>query len=204
MPKQLLRRYLPSPTVLRKHKSLAPLGNWLHNPEIWHLHRRSVSGAVFVGLFCAFLPIPFQMVVAGALAIVSRVNLPISVALVWISNPLTIGPIFYFCYRLGAWLLNMSESVSGFHLEWQWLLDNWSHIAYPLIFGSLLCGWVVGVSGFVMVRISWRLHVIRRWRDRRERRRLAKATKRLAAQIEHEQQAEDKPRETPVRPQLPL
>lgn len=172
---------------MRKNKALAPLGDWLNRPEIWHLHRRSVAGAVFVGLFCAFLPIPFQMVVAGTLAIIARVNLPISVALVWITNPLTIGPIFYFCYRLGAWLLDMREGISGITLEWDWLLQNWSHIAYPMIFGALLCGWVVGVSGFVIVRVAWRLHVMRRWQARRERRRLAKAAKRLAAQLESKQ-----------------
>ncbi|MFK7912549.1 MAG: DUF2062 domain-containing protein [Pseudomonadales bacterium] len=183
MPKQLLRRYLPSPSALRRHKALAPLGDWLNRSEIWHLHRRSVSGAVFVGLFCAFLPVPFQMIIAGALAIAARVNLPISVALVWISNPLTMGPLFYFCYRLGAWLLDMREGISGITLEWDWLLQNWSEIAYPLIFGALLCGWIAGVTGFVIVRVSWRLHVIRRWQARRERRRLAKAAKRLAAQL---------------------
>lgn len=184
MPKEMLRRYLPSPTRLRKHKALAPLGDWLYRPEIWHLHRRSVSGATFVGLFCAFLPVPFQMIVAAFLAVVSRVNLPISVALVWITNPLTIGPMFYFCYRLGAWLLGMREGIDGITLEWEWLISNWSHIAYPLLFGSLLCGWVVGVTGFVVVRIGWRLHVIKRWKERQERRRLAKAAKRLAAQLE--------------------
>lgn len=123
------------------------------------------------------------MIIAGALAIAARVNLPISVALVWISNPLTMGPLFYFCYRLGAWLLDMREGISGITLEWDWLLQNWSEIAYPLIFGALLCGWIAGVTGFVIVRVSWRLHVIRRWQARRERRRLAKAAKRLAAQL---------------------
>ncbi len=191
MPKQLLRRYLPNPTTLRKHKALTPLGDWLNRPEIWHLHRRSVSGAAFVGLFCAFLPVPFQMIVAGFLAIVARVNLPIAVVLVWITNPLTIGPIFYFCYRLGAWLLGMQEGITGITLEWQWLLSNWSHIAYPLIFGSLLCGWVVGITGFTVVRIAWRLHVIRRWRARQERRHLARAAKRLARQLRTEAEAQE-------------
>ncbi|MEM8769349.1 MAG: DUF2062 domain-containing protein, partial [Pseudomonadota bacterium] len=48
-------------------------------------------------------------------------------------------------------------------------------IGYPLIFGSLLCGWVAGVTGFVLVRVAWRFHVISRWRERKTRRRLEKA-----------------------------
>ncbi|MEJ2088481.1 MAG: DUF2062 domain-containing protein, partial [Gammaproteobacteria bacterium] len=109
------------------------------------------------------------------LAIVSRCNLPLSVALVWISNPITMGPLFYFSYRLGAWLLNMDVRVQSIELSWEWLTTNLAHIGYPLIFGSLLCGWVAGVTGYVLVRVTWRLHVISRWRERKERRRARRA-----------------------------
>ena len=174
MSKKLFERYVPSPAELRANPALKPLGNLLHNKEIWHFHRRSVAGAAFIGLFCAFLPVPFQMVVAALLAVVARCNLPISVALVWITNPITIPPMFYFTYRLGAWLLNMEIEVDEVELSWAWLSDNISHIGYPLVFGSLVCGWVSGVTAFVIVRVAWRLHVVKRWRERRERRRAAK------------------------------
>ena len=170
MPKKFLRRYLLDPKELRKHPALRPLGVLLNNPEIWHLHRRSVAGATFIGLFCAFLPIPFQMLVAGVLAVASRCHLPLSVALVWITNPLTIAPMFYFAYRLGAWLLDMQLEVESVELSFEWLFDNLDTIGYPLLFGSLLCGWVLGITGFIAVRVAWRMHVIRRWRDRRARR----------------------------------
>jgi len=55
-----------------------------------------------VGLFCAFVPLPIQMLLAAAAAIIFRVNLPISVGLVWITNPVTIPPMFYFCYKVGT------------------------------------------------------------------------------------------------------
>lgn len=171
MPRKLLRRYLPDPHEVSEHPALRPVGKWLKNPEIWHMHRRSIAGATFIGLFCGFLPIPFQMLIAALLAIVARCNLPLSVALVWISNPLTIGPMFYFTYRLGAWLLNMDVAVNSIELSFSWLFDNLDDIGYPLLFGSLLCGWVAGVTGFVLVRVSWRLHVISRWRLRNARRR---------------------------------
>ncbi len=177
MPKNFLRRYLPDPTEVRKHPALRPLGVLLNNPEIWHLHRRSVAGATFIGLFCAFLPIPFQMLVAGVLAVASRCNLPIAVALVWITNPLTMAPMFYFAYRLGAWMLNMQLEVQAIELSFDWLLDNLDTIGYPLLFGSLLCGFIGGIMGFVMVRVSWRMHVIRRWKERRASRKQRRETK---------------------------
>jgi uncharacterized protein len=156
------------------HRVLRPVSRWLHEPELWHLHRRSVAGATFIGLFTAFLPVPFQMLIAATLAVVSRCNLPLSVALVWITNPVTMPPIFYFAYRLGAWLLDRRVEVGTIQLSWQWLGNHMGEIGWPLLFGSLVCGWVTGVTGMVIVRVLWRFHVIRRWRARRERRRLQK------------------------------
>jgi len=175
MPKKFLRRHLPSSAKLREHPHLSWLGSWLINPQIWHLHRRAVAGAAFIGLFCMFLPIPFQMIPAVFLAIVTRCNLPLSVALVWISNPITITPMFYFAYRLGAWLLNMKIEVSVIEITFEWLLSNVGTIGYPLLVGCLICGWVCGVSGFIFAHLAWRLSVARQWRARRAARNSRKA-----------------------------
>lgn len=171
MPRNFLRRHLPSPASVRGHRALRPVSHWLNEPELWHLHRRTVAGATFIGLFCAFLPVPFQMLIAAMLAVVSRCNLPISVVLVWITNPITMTPMFYFAYRLGAWLLDRRIEVGTIRFSWDWLSSHLGEIGWPLLFGSLVCGWVAGVSGMVIVRVAWRFHVIRRWRERRERRR---------------------------------
>jgi uncharacterized protein (DUF2062 family) len=172
MPRKRLQRYLPSPKQIRENPALKPVAHLLSRSEIWHLNRRTAAGAVFIGLFCAFLPIPMQMVVAAAMAIFMRCNLPISVVLVWISNPITIPPIFYFTYRLGAWLLNMELTAESIDFNLTWIWANLASIGYPLLIGSLVCGWVTGVTGFVLTRILWRFHVMRRWRERRERIRL--------------------------------
>jgi len=156
---------------MRTHRTLRPVSRWLHDPELWHLHRRSVAGATFIGLFTAFVPLPFQMLIAAVLAVISRCNLPISVALVWITNPITMTPMFYFAYRLGAWLLDRRIEVGTIQLNWEWLSTHVGEIGWPLLFGSLVCGWVSGITGMVIVRVLWRFHVIRRWRARRERRR---------------------------------
>lgn len=171
--KNFLRRYLPSPSEVRRKSALRPLRFFLGRPELWHLNRHSVSGAAFIGLFCAFLPVPLQMLLAGALAVASRRNLPISLALVWVSNPLTFVPMFYFAYRLGAWLLDMPLEAAPAEPGMQWWLGNLDNIAIPLLCGSLVCGWAAGLTGFVAARAFWRFEVLRRWRNRRARRRAA-------------------------------
>lgn len=179
MPRKLLRQFLPNANEVSGNPALRPVSKWLKNPEIWHMHRRSIAGAAFIGLFCAFTPVPFQMLLAAMLAIATRCNLPLSCALVWISNPITMGPMFYFTYRLGAWLLNMEVAVDSVELSFRWLIDNLDDIGYPLIFGSLLCGWVAGVTGFILVRVSWRLHVVSRWQERQALRKARKEARSL-------------------------
>ncbi len=180
MPKKWLRRHLPSYESLGASGPLRPVGKYLRDPELWHLHRRSVSGAAFIGLFCAFLPIPFQSLVAALLAILTRCNLPMSAALVWITNPITIPPMFYFAYRLGAWLLGIDVEVTTIELSFDWLSSQFGVIARPLLLGSLVCGWVTGITAYVLVRVSWRMHVLQRWQERRDRR---SATAAISARV---------------------
>ena len=166
-----IRKYLPSRDAIREHKALQPVRHLLLEPELWHLHRRSLGGAFFIGLFCAFMPVPFQMLLAALLAIFARCNLPIAVALVWITNPLTIGPMFFFAYKLGAWLVDAELTESRWEWSWQWLGTRFAAIWWPFLLGCLVCGWVAGLTGTVVSRLLWRLHVIRRWQMRREKRR---------------------------------
>jgi len=174
MPKKLIKRFTPDHRVLREHKHLQLFGRLLHDPNLWHLNRRSASGAFAVGLFVGFLPIPFQMVVAAAGAILFRVNLPVSVALVWVSNPLTMGPMFYFAYRLGAWILGTPPSNIQFEPTLQCLVDEIRVIWQPLLTGCLVCGAVSAAAGYGLIRGLWRWHLVRYFRSRRKRRMEAK------------------------------
>ena len=113
MPRRLIRRYMPDPSSIREHKSLRFLGTLLHDPNLWHLNRHSVARAMAVGLFAAFIPIPMQMLLAAALAVSVRGNMPIAVSLVWLTNPITMPPVFFCTYQLGAWLMNRPSGSGG-------------------------------------------------------------------------------------------
>ena len=62
MPKKFLRKFLPDPHTIRDHKSLQLFGKLLHDPNLWHLNRRSVSLAFANGMFFMWVPLPFQMI----------------------------------------------------------------------------------------------------------------------------------------------
>lgn len=164
MPRRIIKRFLPDHGRIREHPHLRRFGARLHDPNLWHLNRRSVSGAVAVGVFWAFVPMPFQMIPAAACAIALRVNLPISVVLVWITNPLTMPPIWYATYRLGAWLLDLPPKHIHFELSMDNVVASLSDIWEPLYLGSLVSGAVFALTGFVLVRLAWRLYVLRQRR----------------------------------------
>jgi hypothetical protein len=129
-----------------------------------------VSGAFAVGLFCAFVPIPLQMLLAAALAIPFRVNLPISVGLVWITNPVTMTPVFYFAYKLGAWVLQVPVRQVHFELTFTWFQEGLVAIWQPFLLGCFVLASLSSVAGFVFVRVFWRMHLLQYLKRRKERR----------------------------------
>jgi len=165
--KKWLKRNMPAPRRLLENRQLSVFGKCLHDPRLWYLNRRSVSGAVAVGFFMMFMP-PFgQMVLAAAAAIVLRVNLPLAVVLVWITNPLTIPPMFYFAYLVGSWLLGVAPKGFdlGFWTDWH----NWSAVMAPLGLGMLVCAVISSALGYCGAQALWRRRLVREIRRRKQR-----------------------------------
>lgn len=169
MPRKLFKRYLPDPQLVRSNPALRFLGTLLHDPNLFHLNRHSVSVAFFVGLFVAFLPIPMQIPLAALGALLLRCNLPISVALVWISNPLTFPFIFFVCYKFGARILQLPERQFHFELSFQWLQSEFLIIWQPLLLGCVLASLFFSCAGYIAIQWTWRWHVVKRWEKRKMR-----------------------------------
>ncbi len=178
MPKKLFKRFLPSPQFIKDHPSLSFLGPVIQDPNLFHLNRYSVSMAFLVGVFLAFFPIPGQMVVAALIAILVRCNLPIAVALVWITNPLTIPPIFFFTYKLGTWLLDTPTMNLNITFTWEWINSELHRIWKPLLVGSLCAGSFFSIVSYITIKVVWHWHVSFQWQHRRKIRRNKKLVSR--------------------------
>ncbi|WP_028239557.1 DUF2062 domain-containing protein [Stutzerimonas azotifigens] len=170
MPRRFIKRYMPHPDRIKHNKSLRFLGTLIHDPNLWHLNRHSVARAMAVGLFWAMIPMPLQMLAAAACAIPARANLPIAVGLVWLTNPLTMPPVFYCNYKVGTWLMGSPafDMPAELSLAWiRWLLQtHWQ----PLYLGSLVLGIVLAVLGYSLTQLYWRIWVRRSWRKRQQTR----------------------------------
>ncbi|WP_072669698.1 DUF2062 domain-containing protein [Vibrio injensis] len=167
MPRKFIKRFMPDHAVIKRQKALQIFGSVLYNPNLWCLNRRSAAGAFAVGLFMAFVPLPSQMIMSAGVAIICGVNLPLAVALVWITNPITMPFIFYFSYKVGAWLMNTPPQPFHFELTWEFLHHQMHTIGPPFLLGSLVCGIVAGLLGYFGIQGLWRYSVVRSWQKRR-------------------------------------
>jgi uncharacterized protein (DUF2062 family) len=182
MSRKHIQRHLPDPERILQLRALGPLRHRLATPGLWQLNRRSASGAVLVGLYCAFMPVPLQMLLAAAIALTMEINLPLCLAVVWVSNPLTVVPMFYIAYVLGCLLLGQPlpdhAAVQQLLVYSREHITGWfHHVDYtqaelplklaPLLLGTQVAGLLAGMTGYVGMRLYWRWHVVRAWQVRR-------------------------------------
>ena len=85
MLKKRLRNWVPTPGKVRQIRSLRIFGSWVEDSNLWQLSRHTTAKAFGIGLYCAMLPVPGQMIISVALAIVFTANVPLSFCLLYTS-----------------------------------------------------------------------------------------------------------------------
>ena len=174
MPRKLIKKYLPHPVVIAENRFIKLLGPRLQNPGLWHINRKSFSCAIAAGVFFAFMPIPGQMLLVAITAIIFRFNILVAVSTVWISNPLTFAPMFYFCYRIGAAILDIHINGFSFELSLHWLMTGLMDIWQPFLLGCFVVAVVSAIFSYLLMQVLWRYHVWTRIKVRRNRIRRSK------------------------------
>ena len=176
MPRKFLRKHLPEPEAILAKPWAAPFRPWLGHPNLWHLNRRSVPGAVAIGLFCGLIPGPVQMLGALLMAIPLRKNVPLAMLVTVYTNPLTIVPLYVVAYAYGSLLLGQGVAASQvIPVEWHWTLQGmWEwmlSLGKPLAVGLVALAVTLAVVGYFLTDFAWRTYVLRSWRRRAARRR---------------------------------
>lgn len=181
MPRKFLRKHLPDVDTVRSHRLVGMFGTWLHHPNLWCLNRRSVPGAVAIGLFCGLIPGPLQMLGALICAIPLRKNIPVALLVTLYTNPFTIVPLYMLAYGYGQVLLgatqqgkiprepfiwNWADIVTSLHDLMAWTLS----LGKPLAVGLLALALTLAAVGYVLTELGWRAYVVLAWRARAKKR----------------------------------
>jgi uncharacterized protein (DUF2062 family) len=177
VPRKFFRKYQSTLDGFRTHPLVLRHGGWLQHPALWCFSRRSVSGAVAIGLFAGLIPGPFQMLVALLMAVPLKKNVPVALIVTWYTNPFTIVPLYLLAYALGHFLLGMDGTaphVQLFEMNWSdlwgstrafgaWLMS----LGKPLAVGLPALAVILAALGYGAVNLAWRIYVVRAWRRRK-------------------------------------
>jgi len=154
MPRKFFDKYLPTEKKIRKYKILKIFGETLYQKGLWDTSRKTIILSIFISLFIALQPIPFQMIIVSFLAIVFKFNLPISLLMVWITNPLTMPIIYYIEYNIGSFFLKNNTINRDFSIEF--INNNFFDIATQLYIGSFIFGIIVSLIISIIFNYYWK------------------------------------------------
>lgn len=151
-----LKKKLPSRREIKQYRGLGIFGRVLHRKGLWRFDHHSLAIALAIGLFWAWMPMPFQMIPAACCAILFGANLPLSLAGVWLSNPITMPAMLFFCYKLGDLILGSRIIHSDGSLAWYF---HHMHVIWkPLLLGCLIMGVLSAMIGFFTIQLLWKLN----------------------------------------------
>ena len=130
------------------------------------VNRKAVTKGILVGLFWGFIPMPMQMAGVMATTPFLKFNVPIALATVWLSNPITYPFMFYMEYKVGNLLLG-KEGLKNIELTMEWFTQHWSDIALSLYVGAAFFSTVVSYLIYLLLNRLW-VHSVKKAQKEKE------------------------------------
>jgi len=153
-------------TSIKDRWYVRPFSGLLTDSRLWTLQRRSITSAFAAGLAICFIPLPVHVPVAVLVSIGLRLNLPVAIATVMLVNPLTVVPIYYLAYRVGAIVLGVPPGAFEFSLSWDWLQHGLGELWQPFLAGCAICALLASGTGWFVLEWIWRHRVRQKYRLR--------------------------------------
>ncbi len=167
MPRRFFRKFAFKRHHMSEQWFMTPFRHLLHDHRLWGIRRRWVVPAFATGLFIAFLPFPGHTLMGALSALFLRINIPVTAVSTWVSNPLTMGPMYYFAYRLGVNILDIPPKPFNFELSLDWVTHTFVSIWQPMLLGSLLLSCAAALVGYAVLDLIWRMS-IRNYKARKQ------------------------------------
>ena len=147
----MIRKTLQKTT---KSKKLKEFLNKYNIPQDFLLpNRKMIARGVALGLFIAFIPMPMQMAATLLFMPFFRFNIAIAVAMVWITNPFTMPPIYIVEYYTGSFFLG--TEVTEVKATLDWFTENIDNIFIPMYTGAIFYSISSSLLGYWVVNHFW-------------------------------------------------
>ncbi len=144
--------------------------------EYLSVNRKSISKGVLIGLFWGFIPMPMQMLAVLFSTPFFKFNVPIAISMVWLSNPITMPPMYYMEYLTGNFILGR-EGIASVELTLDWFKQNLDAIFVPLYVGTAFYSIVVSSIVYLLINRLWIYSVKSEKEEKDEAKRVRKAKK---------------------------
>jgi uncharacterized protein (DUF2062 family) len=145
-------RHLPRRKHIKGTMVHRLFGDRLFESELWHPTRQRFASGIALGAFFALMPpLPFQMLGAGIIAYITRVNVPAAMTGTWISNPFTTPFIVYLQYRLGCLMMGRDP----IHIAEGQFLSSLAAAPLPYMLGILPSAIILALISYPISLIVW-------------------------------------------------
>jgi uncharacterized protein len=155
--KETLKKYTPK----RENVNLGWLNKHLTDPELWKWNKRTIAKAFAIGLFCAFLPMPAHTLLGAILAVMFSANILLSILIVWVNNPITMVPIYYFTYKLGASIIGIEMDLN-FEFSFSYLMENFGNATLAMWIGGIITSIISAIMGYFAIIAIYKYRAIKR------------------------------------------
>jgi uncharacterized protein (DUF2062 family) len=168
-----LKRITPPRHALERRWYLRPFTTLVVDRGCWCFNRTRVINAFSLGLLIAFVPptplLPLHLTLCVVLGMLFRLNLPVLIATVFVSNPLTWFPQIAGSLWVGAKLMGVNLMPVLHDLSHRSFRAELRELWAPLLLGALVLGVCAAGAGYVLAQALWRGRVLYRLHRRRLR-----------------------------------
>lgn len=153
---------------------LRGLRPWLDQHDVFSFTREPLARGVAIGMLCGLIPGPLQILGSLGLCAWLRGNAMAAALATLFTNPLTIVPLYWLAFQIGAFLLPGQQTLPPFVAPqgglgaWAVGLGEWmTALGWPLLLGLPVLAILLAANAYALIQIFFLTPVIRRARRMR-------------------------------------
>ena len=147
---------------------------WLDRHDVFSFNREPLARGVAIGMLCGLIPGPLQILGSLGLCAWLRGNVIAAALATAYTNPLTIVPLYWLAFQIGALLLPGQHLVPPFAFpqgnlaEWASAMGVWmAALGWPLLLGLPVMGVLLAAIAYALVQMFFLAPVMDRARRMR-------------------------------------
>jgi uncharacterized protein (DUF2062 family) len=149
---------------------------WLDRHDVLSFTREPLARGVAIGMLCGLIPGPLQVLGSMLMCAWLRGNVIAAALATMYTNPVTIVPLYWLAFQIGAMVLPGEHPMPAFEAPeggvgaWMEGLGDWmTALGWPLLVGLPVLAFLLAAIAYAVMQLLFLTPVIRRARRMRAR-----------------------------------